>query len=85
MNWPGRAGNFFVNCLATALFDRPVAVLGEDLLRRGRAQEAEERVRLLLVLARLHDRDRVLDQDRRARDHELEPWPRERAKSASFS
>src|SRR6187551_492788 len=50
----------------------PVAVLGEDALRVGRAQVAQERRRLGLVLALPRDGDRVLDQDRRARDPELE-------------
>src|SRR5215210_5679277 len=55
--------------LEDALDDRAVPVVGEDLLRRRRLEEADEPVRLVLVVARLRHRDRVLDQDRRARDH----------------
>ena len=84
VNWPGRAGNFFVSPAST-LVDRPVAVVGEDLLRRRRPQEAEERVRRVPCSRCLQHRDRVLDQDRRARDHVLRPWLRERATIASFS
>src|SRR5262245_29317155 len=58
--------------LEHALQDGPVAVVREDLLRLGRAQEAEERVGRILRVARLRHRDRVLDQDRLLRDDELE-------------
>ena len=43
VNCPGRTGNFFRLRLEHALHDRPVAPVGEDLLRRRRLQEADER------------------------------------------
>src|SRR3954466_2065537 len=46
------------------LVDRPVAPVGEDLLRRRRQRVLHERLRLLAVLRLGHDRDRVLDGDR---------------------
>src|SRR6266550_7989924 len=52
--------------------DRPVAVLRENLLRGECAQELQERLRLRRVLRSRRDSDRVLDQDRRLRDHELD-------------
>src|SRR2546426_5476433 len=52
--------------------DRPVAVLREDLLRVDRPQELQERIRLRGVLRGQRDSDRVLDQDRRLRNHELD-------------
>src|SRR5215471_6860221 len=54
-----------------ALQDRPVAVVGEYLLCRRCAQESQEGVGGVLVRAVLEHRDRVLDQDGRARDHVL--------------
>src|SRR4051812_36070079 len=45
------------------LVDRPVAVVEEDLLRVVPAEEVEEGLGLLGVLARLGHRDRVLDED----------------------
>src|SRR5580765_1871466 len=51
--------------------DRPVTVLRKDLLRGCRAQELQERLRFGLVLRGRRNRDRVLDQDRRLRDDEL--------------
>src|SRR4051794_37927594 len=47
-----------------ALVDRPVAPVGEDLLRRRRQGVVHERLRLLEVLRLRDDRDRVLDGDR---------------------
>src|SRR3954465_8407237 len=47
-----------------ALVDRPVAPVGEDLLRRRRQRVLHERLRLLEVLRLRDDRDRVLDGDR---------------------
>ena len=52
--------------LEDLLHDRPVAVVREHLLRGGRREELQERVRLLRVFRRPRDRDRVLDEDRRA-------------------
>ena len=53
------------------LRDGPVdgaeAGLGPRLLALGRVEEVDERLRLLLVLAGVEDRDRVLDLERRAR------------------
>src|SRR3954468_2928623 len=46
------------------LVDRPVAPVGEDLLRRRRQRVLHERLRLLEVLRLRDDRDRVLDGDR---------------------
>src|SRR4051812_42679692 len=46
------------------LVDRPVAPLGEALLRGRRQRVADERLGLGQVLRALEDRDRVLDQDR---------------------
>src|SRR6266540_4630501 len=60
-----------VQPLRHTLDDGAVAVLREDPLRRLRAQEVQERLRLRLVLRGRRDGDRVLDQDRRLRDHEL--------------
>src|SRR5882724_1659347 len=52
--------------------DGPVAVLREDLLRVERPQELQERLRLRRMLRGRGDGDRVFDQDRRLRDHELD-------------
>src|SRR3954453_10123685 len=46
------------------LVDRPVAPVGERLLRRRREREVQERLRLLRVARLGDDRDRVLDLDR---------------------
>ncbi len=51
------------------LVHRPVAVLGEDLLRRVRLEVAREEVPLGLVLALLEAGDVDVDQHRLARDH----------------
>src|SRR4051812_32466267 len=50
--------------LQHGLVDRPVAPLGEALLRGRRQGVAHERLGLGQVLRALEDRDRVLDQDR---------------------
>src|SRR5712691_2947229 len=55
-----------------ALHEGSIAVLRKDPLRLVGAQELQERLRLGLVLRRRRDRDRILDQDRRLRDHELD-------------
>src|SRR3954464_12539746 len=52
-----------------ALVDRPVAPVGEDLLRRRRQRVLHERLRLLQVPRLRADGDRVLDRDRLVRDH----------------
>ena len=53
--------------------DGTVAVVGEDLLRLLGVEEVDEGLCLLRVLRGLRDRDRVLDQDRLARDRVREP------------
>src|SRR5262245_6152069 len=69
---PGPGRELGGELLRDGLVHGPVAVVGEDPLRVGRAQVAQERRRLGPVVAGLRDRDRVLDQDRRARDAELD-------------
>src|SRR5262245_51758471 len=69
---PGANRELLAILVQDALHDGPVAVVGEDLLRCRRSQEAQELVRLVLVLARLQDGDRVLDEDRLLRDDELQ-------------
>src|SRR3954469_24195612 len=49
--------------------DRPVAPVGEHLLRGRRERVLHERLRLLCVLRLGDDRDRVLDRDRLVGDH----------------
>src|SRR5215218_10018918 len=52
--------------------DAAVALVGEDLLRLGRLEEVQERLRLLGRLGLLRDRGRVLDQDRLVWHHIVE-------------
>src|SRR6476646_5358426 len=54
------------------LVDGAEAVLGEEILCGRALHEADELVHLVLVRARLRDRDRQLDQHRLARDHVLD-------------
>src|SRR5262245_52875469 len=68
----GPLGELLPVGLEDALHDRPVAVVGEHLLGGWRLQEPEELVRDVSGVARLEDRDRVLDQDRGLRDHVLD-------------
>src|SRR3954469_7080370 len=55
-----------------SLDDRPVAVVGEDLLGGVGVEEVDERLGLRRVLAVLRDGGRVLDQDRVVRDRVVE-------------
>src|SRR3712207_7094426 len=56
----------------STLFPYTTLFRSEDLLTGLRAQELEEGRGLLVVLALLGDRDRVLDQDRLVGDHVVE-------------
>src|SRR6266542_1360018 len=57
------------------LVHRPVALVGEDPLALGGAEEVDERPGLGLVLAPGHHRDRVLDQDGLVGDQVVDRLP----------